>query len=175
MLIKRFNALFAASALFFALAGPAGAQETIKIPPVPVPDIAVKADGKEFSLKTILREAKVTVLHFWATWCPTCADEMPSLAEFTREVTQRGGEVVTFAMEDSSTDKIRGYLKKYGASDMSPYAVDRRDAMKTYGIRGLPTTLIVDESGKLIEKWEGERDWKREGLADELFESADTQ
>ncbi|MET0155410.1 MAG: TlpA disulfide reductase family protein [Rickettsiales bacterium] len=147
------------------------AQENIKLSPVALPDITVKADGKEFSIKQLISDAKVTILHFWATWCPSCADEMPNLAKFSRELEKAGGEVASFALENASTEKIRGYLKKYGADDMTPYTVDRSEAMKTFGLRGIPTTLIVGKDGKLYEKWEGDRDWTQDGLAEKVLEA----
>ncbi|WP_176041682.1 TlpA family protein disulfide reductase [Burkholderia stabilis] len=96
---------------------------------------------------------KPVVVNLWATWCPPCQREMPILAQ-----AQRDYPGVTFLTvnqgEDAST--VRAFLEREGLR-FDHVLLDRSlGAMRTYGSRGLPTTLFFDEKGKLVESHMGE-------------------
>ncbi|RXV69953.1 TlpA family protein disulfide reductase [Burkholderia stabilis] len=96
---------------------------------------------------------KPVVVNLWATWCPPCQREMPILAQ-----AQHDYPGINFLMinqgEDAQT--VRAFLESKGLR-FDHVLLDRPlGAMRTYGSRGLPTTLFFDEKGKLVESHMGE-------------------
>ncbi|NIF63816.1 TlpA family protein disulfide reductase, partial [Burkholderia sp. Cy-647] len=96
---------------------------------------------------------KPVILNLWASWCPPCRREMPVLAR-----AQADHPELTVLMlnqgEDAST--VRGFLSQMGLRFDEVMLDPRRDAMRVYGSRGLPTTLFFDARGRLVESHVGE-------------------
>ncbi|WP_186119811.1 prolipoprotein diacylglyceryl transferase family protein [Burkholderia gladioli] len=96
---------------------------------------------------------KPVILNLWASWCPPCRREMPVLAQ-----AQAAHPELTVLMlnqgEDAST--VRGFLSQMGLRFDEVMLDPRRDAMRVYGSRGLPTTLFFDARGRLVESHVGE-------------------
>ncbi|MGN4189502.1 TlpA family protein disulfide reductase [Burkholderia gladioli] len=96
---------------------------------------------------------KPVILNLWASWCPPCRREMPVLAR-----AQADHPELTVLMlnqgEDAST--VRGFLSRMGLRFDEVMLDPRRDAMRVYGSRGLPTTLFFDARGRLVESHVGE-------------------
>ncbi|MDD1790681.1 TlpA family protein disulfide reductase [Burkholderia gladioli] len=96
---------------------------------------------------------KPVILNLWASWCPPCRREMPVLAQ-----AQAAHPELTVLMlnqgEDAST--VRGFLSQMGLRFDEVMLDPRRDAMRVYGSRGLPTTLFFDARGHLVESHVGE-------------------
>ncbi|AEA60273.1 TlpA family protein disulfide reductase [Burkholderia gladioli] len=96
---------------------------------------------------------KPVILNLWASWCPPCRREMPVLAR-----AQAAHPELTMLMlnqgEDAST--VRGFLSRMGLRFDEVMLDPRRDAMRVYGSRGLPTTLFFDARGRLVESHVGE-------------------
>ncbi|SFV54199.1 Membrane protein, suppressor for copper-sensitivity ScsD [hydrothermal vent metagenome] len=83
------------------------------------------------------------VLHFWATWCPTCKLEASNIERVSKNY-----NVVSIAVNSGSNEKIRFFMKEHNLS----YTVinDNKGALaKKFGIEAYPTTLIYDKNGKL--------------------------
>ncbi|MCU9952925.1 TlpA family protein disulfide reductase [Burkholderia sp. BKH01] len=96
---------------------------------------------------------KPVVVNLWATWCPPCQREMPILAQ-----AQQDYPGVSFLMINQGEDvqTVRAFLEREGLR-FDHVLLDRSlGAMRTYGSRGLPTTLFFDERGKLVESHMGE-------------------
>jgi peroxiredoxin len=93
---------------------------------------------------------KLLVLNFWATWCPPCVEETPSLEEFARELAP-DGVVVLGVSVDRNADLYRKFLDKY----QIPYETMRdpeANIPASYGTFQYPETYIIDRSGKVVEK-----------------------
>ncbi len=102
-------------------------------------------DGKTTSLSSL--RGKVAVVNFWATWCPSCVDEMPDLQTVWEAYS---GQNVTFlgvAYQDSETT-VRSALVQYGTT--YPVGLDAGDRIaEQYGITGIPETFIVAPDGRV--------------------------
>jgi thiol-disulfide isomerase/thioredoxin len=92
-------------------------------------------------------KGKVVILHFWATWCPPCREEMPALDKFYREHRAEGLEVVAVSIEESADlAKVREAAKAY--SFPSAMLADAR--VDGFGrIWALPLTFLIDRHGIL--------------------------
>ena len=91
---------------------------------------------------------KVGVLAFWATWCPPCRAEMPTLAKLQKEMASQGVAIVPIANDDSSKAEEFLTRKKLGVWSLTD--IDRR-VSTLYGANALPKTIILDRNGIVID------------------------
>lgn len=116
-------------------------------------------DGKPIDLHEL--RGKVVLLNFWATWCPSCRFEMPSMEALHREFGRRGLVILAVAMQEAAED-VRTFYQDH---DLSFAAVVDHDGevFRRYDIRSLPTTLVIDKRGCIVDRVIGYRDWYSEG------------
>lgn len=111
-----------------------------------VPDVSVRRlDGEEVSLREAVD--RPTVLNFWATWCGPCRREMPELGELHRAVAPRG-QVIGISLDSGPAEPIRRFAAEHGAG-YSQFRASEGWARRHFQVRGIPTTLVVDGSGRI--------------------------
>jgi thiol-disulfide isomerase/thioredoxin len=102
--------------------------------------------GTETSLSQF--RGKVVFINFWATWCGYCRDEMPDLDAFQKEY---DGDVVVLAIALDDPSTVEAFVQEGGFSFR--VLLDPQKATgKAYGVRYLPTTVVVDASGRIVEE-----------------------
>ncbi len=137
--------------------------------PAPAPDFRLETpDGKPFSLADL--KGQVVFVNFWATWCPPCRDEMPSMVELGRELErQYPGKFKMVAVSvDEGWDPIRQFfggsapagivvgLDRDQLATRAYYCVARGGCPDSYKF---PESYIVDKEGRLVAYVVGPRDW----------------
>jgi peroxiredoxin len=109
-------------------------------------------NGKSVSLSDF--RGKVVILDFWATWCPPCKQEIPDFISLQKEYGPRGLQVVGVALDEPG--KVQAFARQNGMN--YPVLLGTQDLASKYGgIRGIPTTFVIDKTGKLVNKFEGYR------------------
>jgi cytochrome c biogenesis protein CcmG, thiol:disulfide interchange protein DsbE len=119
------------------------------------PDFTVQDSQKQVTLSQF--RGQVVVLNFWATWCPPCVEEMPSLVEMQREMKTKGVTVVAVSIDEDENAYLK-FVKDHAANLLTV----RDPAQKTptlYGTHGWPETFIIDRSGVMRRKFIGPVDW----------------
>jgi len=109
---------------------------------------------------------QIVVLNFWATWCPPCVEEMPSLVEMQRHMKTKGITVLAVSI-DVDENAYRAFLKEHGVDLLTV----RDPAQKTpalYGTHGWPETFIIDRNGVIRRKFIGAVDWTEPEITDYL-------
>ncbi len=101
---------------------------------------------------------KLTAVHFWATWCVPCIDELPEIDQTIKNYEGRGLLIVPIAMENN-VGRIEEFFVKHKLTRIKPYRDDGITSFKSLGIRGLPTTVFFDSSGKEVNRAEGPMPW----------------
>lgn len=112
--------------------------------------------GVEHSLEQY--RGKVVVVNFWATWCPPCVEELPSLENAWQRYRQQG--LVVLAVSGEESDVVTSFLERLPSDITFPVLID--GDMKSgnrWQIRGLPTTVVVDRSGVVHWRAEGQLDF----------------
>jgi cytochrome c biogenesis protein CcmG, thiol:disulfide interchange protein DsbE len=102
-------------------------------------------------------QGKVVVLNFWATWCPPCVDETPSLEAFAQRLKDRGVVVLGVSVDDQG-EALRKFVTKYHLTYPIGRDPDRALAAR-YGTFKFPETYIIDRTGRVAEKIIGETNW----------------
>ncbi len=149
--MSRYVLLFA---LILSLAGCYSGTQPTRIGN-PAPDFVVQ-DGSE---KVALHDfrGQVVVLNFWATWCPPCVEEMPSLIQMAKEVKPKGVTVIGVSV-DVDGDAYKKFLKDHGVGFLTVRDPDQKSPA-LYGTTGWPETYIIDRNGVLRRKFVGPVDW----------------
>ena len=123
-----------------------------------VPDIRfTTADGTVRSLADYAGQG--VVLNLWATWCVPCVAEMPALDALARLVANERIAVLTLSSDRGGAPPVERFYHEKGIQTL-PILLDQRgDAARALGARGIPTTLLIDGSGKERGRLEGAADW----------------
>ena len=121
----------------------------------PALDFPLTLAGKSERLSDL--KGKVVVLNFWATWCPPCVEETPSLNRLEKYIDSRGGMVLGVSIDED------GAAYEQFLRDHSVVFPTYRDATKKtasdYGTSIFPETYIIDRHGKIARKFVGEQQW----------------
>lgn len=105
-------------------------------PALSLPDLG----GQTVSLPVA---GKITVLNFWATWCPPCREEMPELDRFAKTA---GADLAFYAINlQEPADKAAAFMRQNGYS--MPVLLDESKAARTWLINSIPTTVVIDKKG----------------------------
>ncbi|TNF98438.1 MAG: protein disulfide oxidoreductase [Gammaproteobacteria bacterium] len=108
---------------------------------------ALTIDGQQVSLSA--NSGKPLLLYFWASWCPVCRFQHDSMTDIAKDY-----EVISIAIQSGSDAEIRDSMKVEGAdypvvNDPDGYLANQ------YGIRGVPTSFIIDTNGKIRDQFTG--------------------
>jgi peroxiredoxin/outer membrane lipoprotein-sorting protein len=109
-------------------------------------------DGAKITLSEL--RGKVVLLDFWATWCPPCRKELPSIEKLHQEYKGKGLVVLGINDEDSGT--VKGFLKKNEYS-LSVLMDAKRDVHRMYGARAIPTVIVINRDGVIKAHYTGGR------------------
>lgn len=132
----------------------------------PAAEIAL-AGGETTSLKAY--EGQVAVVSFWATWCPYCQEEMPELQALAETFAGRPVAILPISVDSAPAEaKVAAWLKARGY-DRLPVMLDEDQTLAaSVGMRGTPTTVIVDRFGQIVAASEGRTSWADPAAADYL-------
>lgn len=111
-------------------------------------------------------EGKVVLLNFWATWCPPCIQEMPSL-NATYERFREDGLVVLGISVDEDADEYRDFLRTSGVT--FPTVRDPERTVSTrYGTMKYPESYLISRDRRVLRKYVGPEDWSQPEIANYL-------
>src|SRR5262245_405100 len=124
--------------------------------PSPAPEVAFTADGKPTSLADF--HGRVVLLNFWATWCGPCVAEMPSLDRLEAEL--GGGEFIVVAVsEDRDEAVVDPFFADHKIQHLAHFHDPKGALASAFGVRGLPTSAVIDREGNVVGRIEGSAEW----------------
>jgi cytochrome c biogenesis protein CcmG/thiol:disulfide interchange protein DsbE len=118
-------------------------------------DFPFTIDGRSQTLADF--RGKVVVLNFWATWCPPCVDETPSLIQLQKRIAPLGGTILGVSLDDDQ-NAYAEFLKTYQI-DFPTYRDPTKKSALSYGTTMYPETYIIDRNGRIDRKIIGPQDW----------------
>jgi peroxiredoxin len=136
-------------------------------PPFPAPAFSAAAlDGGTLGLAQF--RGQHVLLNFWATWCPPCLEEMPSMDALYKHFKARNFVVLAISSDKEGASIVKAFIDKLRVS--FPIALDPDGRIASvYGARNLPMSILVNPEGRVEAAAQGARDW----ASKEAFEIID--
>lgn len=159
-------ALFAVLVATSMSAANAQAEERLKEVSRDIPDFQLQSAVDELWKSDSLK-GKPWVINFWATWCPPCIEEIPSMNAAWDVLEEKGyGMLAINAGEGASAVNI--FLDKIPID--FPVLLGDNDSLPNWSVRALPTTIVVNADGKVIFEALGPREWDDDALLQRLVD-----
>jgi len=120
------------------------------------PDFTLRdLEDRKVSLRDF--QGKLVFLNFWATWCPPCRYEMPSMESLYKEFKGKGLVVLAINLKEGK-EKVRSFMVSERLT--FPALLDYSgEVAQRYGVRGIPTTFLINGKREIVGKALGARDW----------------
>jgi cytochrome c biogenesis protein CcmG/thiol:disulfide interchange protein DsbE len=128
------------------------------------PDFTVQDSDHKITLSQF--RGQVVVLNFWATWCPPCVEETPSLVRMTTRMKDKGVVVLAVSIDEDNA-AYHKFLKDYSVN-MITVRDEARKASNLYGTFGWPESYIIDRTGVIRRKFIGPVEWGSPEIIDYL-------
>ena len=124
------------------------------------------ADGNRHTLAEY--QGKVVLVDVWATWCPPCRKSLPEVAKLQRE-SPGTYAVVPISVDGGGFADVKPFLTQHPELGLTAFVPAGPKALDAFGpISGIPTSIVVDRQGRLVQRWSG----YGEGLAQRALDEA---
>lgn len=110
------------------------------------------SEGQVLDFKDV--EGKVVIVNFWATWCPPCVAEIPSLQELYADY---GDKIEFVFVAHDEREKVKNFLNKKEYN--FPVYFEKSSSPDVLSVESIPTTFIIDKKGKIVVKKKGAANW----------------
>ncbi|MDN3519068.1 TlpA disulfide reductase family protein [Aquisalimonas lutea] len=136
--------------------GPQGFK--LSAEPQRVPDVAfTDAAGNPLTFDDF--SGRVVLVNIWATWCPPCRKEMPTLDRLQAELGGPDFEVLTLSIDQAGVGVVEDFFAEIDIQHLDIYIDDTGQAAATLNAVGVPTTLLLNREGEEIGRLVGEAEW----------------
>jgi peroxiredoxin len=167
----RLSAFVLACASVLLLAGCYGRSKPSSIGNA-APDFSIHDSEHSVTLSQL--RGKIVVLNFWATWCPPCIEEMPSLVQMQKKMQDKGIMVLAVSVDDDANDYHK-FLKDHSVDLLTVRESGQRTdkgviapVSSRYGTIKVPETYIIDRGGVIRRKFIGPVDWNQTEIVEYL-------
>ena len=127
-------------------------------PPAEAPDISfTDAGGKQHTLSEFRGHGMV--INLWATWCPPCVEEMPSLAALSKALAPHDIAVLPLSSDRGGASAVQAFFAHHDITGLPVLLDPHGAAARAFNARGLPTSVVIDKQGQERAVLEGAADW----------------
>lgn len=137
-----------------------GGMEVFQVAPSvrPRPDAVWKdAAGKQVTLEDF--KDKVILVNFWATWCPPCIRELPSIDRLQASMAGDDFTVVAINIDRGGKPVANRLLRRLKLKNLDLFLDRENKTVRSFGVRSMPSTFIFDRQGREVGKLEGAAEW----------------
>jgi thiol-disulfide isomerase/thioredoxin len=103
------------------------------------------------------KKGNIMILNFWATWCVPCKKEMPSLAELSKKYPEI--TIYPINLEKPNKEKTRNFFENLDIKNLKIYFDPEFNLVKSFNMRGVPTSILINKEGKEFARIIGEIDF----------------
>ena len=93
-------------------------------------------------------DSKLIILNFWATWCEPCKEEMPSLNRLQANQKLKNLKIYPINIGKENLNKVKSFFTELNINNLEPYFDNPSTLAKTFSLRGLPTTILLNSKGE---------------------------
>lgn len=112
--------------------------------------------GKQVQLSSL--KGKVVLVNFWATWCPPCREEIPSMVKLNQIMQGKNFQMLAISVDEGGKQAVQEFFRQNGVT--LPALLDTDGGVaRRYGTTGVPETFVVDGKGKIRKKVIGGVEW----------------
>jgi peroxiredoxin len=153
-------------------AGAAGGAE----PPQTLTAVAARPAAPDFTLTDLDGKTqrlsdyrgKVVLINFWATWCPPCRRELPSMQRLWQRLKDKGFAMLALDVGEEE-DAILPFLFSTGVEITFPVLLDKPGQLiNAWPVRALPTSFLLDREGRIVYRAVGGREWDDPALIEKI-------
>ncbi len=108
------------------------------------------------------------IINFWATWCVPCRKELPDLNYLKLKLKRYNITVYTISIDKRKTKEQLKFLKENGALNLDHYFDKKMNLFQALKLRGVPSTILVNQKGIVISKYEGILKWSDDEIISEI-------
>lgn len=105
---------------------------------------------------------RTVLLNVWATWCPPCREEMPSLDRLQKALGGPRFEVVALSLDAGGAEEVKRFYREMGITSLAIYVDPGMRATAKLATPGVPTTLLIDAQGRELGRHAGPAQWDGE-------------
>lgn len=102
---------------------------------------------------------QVSVINLWATWCPPCVKELPSIDRLAKIVSQDQIKIYAVSQDRAGNKIVPAYFKKLNLKNLTIFLDNQASLMAAFRTPVLPTTIIIDKKGMEVARLVGEISW----------------
>ncbi len=117
-----------------------------KIPKIYDNVIFLDDADKEINIQNL--DSKLIILNFWATWCEPCKEEMPSLNRLQANQKLKNLKIYPINIGKENLKKVKSFFTELDINNLEPYFDNPSTLAKTFSLRGLPTTILLNSKGE---------------------------
>ena len=121
------------------------------------PDFTLK-DLAGHPVQLYALRGSVVLLNFWATWCPPCREEIPSMVRLNQAMQGKAFRMLAVSIDEGGRDAVAAFFREQ--KSVLPSLLDTDGAVaRRYGATGVPETFVIDTRGVIVKKIIGPMDW----------------
>ena len=117
-----------------------------KIPKIYDNIIFLDDANEEINIQNL--DSKLIILNFWATWCEPCKEEMPSLNRLQANQKLKNLKIYPINIGKENLNKVKSFFTELDINNLEPYFDNPSTLAKTFSLRGLPTTILLNSKGE---------------------------
>ena len=102
---------------------------------------------------------KVVVLNVWATWCPPCVKEMPTLDRLQKRLGSEFFQVIVLSVDEAGVEAVKKFFKQIKVKNLDIHMDPDFKAAAAINVIGLPTTILLDTKGRELGRLVGDAEW----------------
>ena len=147
--MKKLRITLQISILCIVLAAASQVFSATRMPSFALPDVVT---GE--IVKSSIFEGKTLLITFFATWCPPCIEEIPTLKKLHQAYENRGFSVIGFSVDQGGVKAIQKLIKKWSINDPVILA-DSKTMQRFGGVYGIPESFLINKKGHVVKRYSG--------------------